>query len=302
MDKISASIIILTKNAEDTLKTVLDRMMSQDYKSFEIIIIDSGSTDETLKIAKNYPLKIINIKPSEFGHGKTRNLGAKIAKGKYVVYLTHDAIPKNAKWLSELIKPLKEKNIAGVYGKQIPKKDENVVDNFFYISLYPNEEHTWEQNKVYQGDNVFSNVNSVIVKDILLKYPFNNSIIVSEDYEWAHRVLKEGYNMFYNPKAIVIHSHSYSFRTLFKRNFDIGVSYKEVYKKNSNSNLDFIRKGISIHLKALNYLIKSGYPQMVPYCIIKDFVKLIAVTLGKNEHLLPKYLKAKFSNYREYWK
>jgi rhamnosyltransferase len=302
MDRVNASIIILTKNAGSTFKTVLEKIISQDYKSFEIIIIDSGSTDETLKVAKNYPLQIISVEPWEFGHGKTRNLGSKIAKGKYIVYLTQDAIPKNTKWLSELIKPLKEKNIAGVYGKQIPKEDENVVDKLFYMSLYPNEEHVWEHNKVYQGDNIFSNVNSVIVKGILLKYPFNDNIIVSEDYEWAHRVLKEGYNIIYNPKAIVIHSHSYSFRNLFKRNFDIGVSYKEVYKKNYNSNLDFIRKGLSIHLKELAYLVKCGHSKMITYCIIKDFIKLLAVTLGKNEHLIPKYLKTKFSNYREYWK
>jgi glycosyltransferase involved in cell wall biosynthesis len=300
MKRIEVSIIILTKNAGSTFKNVLEGVMSQDYKFFETIIIDSGSTDDTLKLAKKYPLKIINIQPSEFGHGKTRNLGAKIAKGKYVVYLTHDAIPKNSKWLSELIKPLKEKKIVGVYGRQIPKENENILDKFFYISIYSKKDHSWRSNKVYQGDNIFSDVNSAIKKDVLVKYPFNDNIIVSEDYEWAHRVLKKGYEIFYNSKATVIHSHSYSIRVLFKRNFDIGVSYKEIYMKNHDPN--FIKKGIRIHLKELNYLVKAGYLQKIPYCIIKDFVKLIAVTLGKNEHLIPKYIKIRFSNYREHWK
>ena len=300
MKEIEASIIILTKNAGCTFKNVLEGVISQDYKTFETIIIDSGSTDDTLKLAKKYPLKIISIKPSEFGHGKTRNLGVKVAKGKYVVYLTHDAIPKNSKWLSELIKPLKEKKIAGVYGRQTPKENENILDKLFYTSIYPKKDHSWRSNKVYQGDNIFSNVNSAIIKDILEKYPFNDSIIVSEDYEWAHRVLKKGYEIFYNSKATVVHSHSYSIRSLFKRNFDIGVSYKEVYKKNYDSN--FIRKGIRIYLEELNYLIKAGYLWKIPHCTIKDFIKFTAVTLGKNEHLIPKYFKVKFSNYREYWK
>lgn len=302
--KIETSIIILTKNAGDNFNKVLKGVFSQDYKNFEVIIIDSSSTDNTLEIAKQYTTKIIKIKPEEFGHGKTRNYGVKLAKGKYVVFLTHDAIPKNNKWLSELIKPLKNKKLAGVFSRQIPKENENEIDKFFYFSLYPEKSMVFKKNNYSMGDNIFSDVSSAIKKDILMKYPYNNDIIVTEDYEWAKRIMNQGYNLFYNSKSKVIHSHSYNLPQLFRRCFDIGVSYKTIYtikNKNTNLNLDFIKNGTKIHIQEMKYLIKHKKIYLIPYAILKDVVKFIAINLGKKSHLLPNSLNKKFSNYERYW-
>lgn len=294
------SIIILTKDAGDVFKSVLDGIFFQNIKFLEVVVMDSGSKDSTLKIAKEYPVKIIEIQPDEFGHGKTRNFGAKIANGSHIVYLTQDAIPSNINWLKELMEPFKNSNVAGVYGRQIPKKDENIIDKFFYLSLYSDKDIMWQNHNSLCVDTIFSDVNSAIRKDILLKYPFDNDIIVSEDHEWAHRVLKEGYSIFYNSKASVVHSHSYNLKSVFKRHFDIGVSYNKINIKQTTFNL--IKKGIHVHLFEQGYIIKNGYFHFIPYCLIKDILKFIALTLGKNAKLLPKYVKVKFSNYERYWK
>ena len=293
------SIIILTKNAGDVFKSVLDGIFTQNIKFLEAIVIDSGSKDNTIKIAKEYPVKIIEISPEKFGHGKTRNLGANLAKGTHIVYLTQDAIPCTINWLKELMMPFKDANIAGVYGRQIPKEDENIIDKYYYLSLYDDKDIVWLSHKHMGVDTIFSNVNSAIRKDLLIKYPFNNNIIVTEDHEWANRVIKEGYVIFYNSKASVVHSHSYNLKTVFKRHFDIGVSYNTI--SNVGTTYHFIKKGIQIHLKEQGYIIKNGYFYLVPYCIIKDILKFIAIILGKNERLLPKIVKTKFSNYERYW-
>ncbi|MCK4667799.1 glycosyltransferase family 2 protein, partial [Candidatus Dependentiae bacterium] len=86
---ISVSIIIPTKNGEKYLDRVLNMLFSQETAfDFEVIIIDSGSKDKTLKIIKKYPAQLIKIRPREFGHGKTRNYGVGISKGKFLVFLT----------------------------------------------------------------------------------------------------------------------------------------------------------------------------------------------------------------------
>lgn len=293
------SIVILTKNAGKMFKSVLDAIYSQTIKTFEVIVIDSGSTDMTLRIANNYPVKIINIAPEEFGHGKTRNLGANIAKGSHVVYITQDAKPHGRNWLKELIKPFSDVAVAGVYGRQIPKKNENIIDKFFYLSLYSDEDMKWEYPLSLAVDSIFSDVNSAIRKDILLEYPFNDDILVSEDHEWAHRILKEGYSIFYNSKASVIHSHTYSLKGLFKRHFDIGVSYNKIQIKLTLFHL--LKKGASVLRYELGFIIKNGYFYYIPYCLLKDSLKFIALTFGKNERIFPKYVKAKLSNYERYW-
>lgn len=297
---IESSVIILTKNAGERFDEVLKAVFNQKKKSFEVIIMDSESTDNTISIAKKYKTKIIKISPTEFKHGKTRNFGAKIAKGKYLVYLTHDAVPANSNWLFELVSPLKNKRIAGVYARQVPRKNENMIDKFFYLSLYPSEDKIWGSKNYSQGDNIFSDVSSAIRKDVLLKYPFDNDIIVSEDYEWAKKILSKGYELFYSSNAQVIHSHSYNFTQLFKRCFDIGVSYKEIYQKEKTKG--FLIKGVKIHIKQLQYLFKNKVSYLIPYAIFKDAVKFLAINLGKQSHLLPNVLNRKLSNYPRYWR
>lgn len=294
------TIIILTKNAGDTFKKVLDGVFSQNYNSFETLIIDSGSTDNTLEIARKYPVKIIQIKPSDFGHGKTRNLGANLVKGKYVVFLTHDAIPANDSWLAELLKPLSDKKTAAVFGSQIPKEDENTLDKIFFQTLYGNKEMVWSANSYTSGDNIFSDANSAIKKELLIKHPYKDDIIVSEDYEWANRIMSYGFKVIYQPKAKVIHSHSYNLVSLFKRNFDIGVSYK--YISNFNNNSSFLKKGLKLLKAEVEYLIKQNNYALLPMVIIRDGIRFIAINLGKNEAIFPKKIKKDYlSAQRWYW-
>ncbi|MGY4884319.1 MAG: glycosyltransferase family 2 protein [Nanobdellota archaeon] len=297
-----SSIVILTRNAGDKLKNTLDHIFSQKYKDFEVIIIDSASTDNTLDIAKKYPVRIKKIKVEEFGHGKTRSLGAKLSKGKYVIYITHDAVPKDNNWLYELINPLKkDKKIAGVYSRQVPKENEKAIERCFYLSLYPDKDKLWGWENFTQGDNIFSDVSSAIKRDILLKHPYSDKIIISEDYEWAIRILKEGYNIFYNSKSQVFHSHNYGLIKLFKRNFDIGVAYRSIYISKEKEG-GFFKKGMKIMGNELKYLAKNKKAYLIPYALLKDATKFLGVTLGKHSNLLPNFLNKWFSNYPRYWR
>lgn len=299
--KNKASIVILTKNAGNNFENTLKGIFSQSYKDFEVIVIDSDSSDNTLDIAREYPVKIIKIKQEEFGHGKTRNFGAKIARGSYIVFMTQDAVPNNENWLSELIKPLKDKKVVGVYSRQIPKGNENIVDKFFYLSLYPDCSKVWDADNFSQGDNIFSNVSSAIKKEILLKHFFNENIILSEDYEWAKNMLKQGYKIVYNAESEVTHSHSYTLKSVFKRNFDIGVSYKRIYESKSKKK-GFLKKGLKIYKNEVAYLIENKKPLLIPYCTLKDMTKYVAINLGKRSQYLPNFINKKLSNYPRYWR
>jgi len=81
------SVVIPVKNGGKTIKECLDGIFTQSLAHMvEVILIDSGSTDNTLDIARKYPVQITRIHPSAYNHGETRNLGAEIAKGEFIVY------------------------------------------------------------------------------------------------------------------------------------------------------------------------------------------------------------------------
>jgi rhamnosyltransferase len=294
------SVIILTRNSAKTIKSVLDGVMKQNFNDYELLLIDTSSTDETLKIAKAYPCRIITINSDDFGHGRTRNYAARIARGEFIVYLTHDSVPESNNWLSELIKPFDDINVVGVYGRQIPRKNENVLDKHFQLSLYGDRAIVWKIDNWCQGDNLFSDANSAVRKQVLLKYPYLNNIIVSEDYEWAAGVLKLGFNIVYTPTASVIHSHSYNIYSLFKRNFDVGVSYKVIYT--SKRNYMFMVNSLGIVKQEIKFLRKTGNAILIPRALFRDLIRFIAIQFGKREQVFSKKLKRDhLSAQKWYW-
>lgn len=298
------SIIILTKNAGAGFSGTLRAVYAQEYaEKFEVIIIDSGSTDETNKIAKGYPTKIVNIKPEDFGHGRTRNLGARLAEGNFLAFLTSDAIPATDKWLSNLTRNFQDPNVAGVYGRQIPKEDTKPMEYFFLSNKYPSYQMVKQagEGKTNMDIIFFSDVNSAIRKEIWEKHPFDDNIIVSEDTEWAKRVLLNSYKIVYEPEAAVYHSHNFSLRTLFQKYFDCGVSFNQ-FASNEYATDKFIAEGLSYTWQEMRFLIGNGYVKWLPYAVLYDLAKFLGVSLGKQEKWLPLSLKKYLGSISYYWR
>lgn len=296
----SVSIIMLTKNAGPIFEDVLRSISSQSFKDFEILVIDSNSNDNTVKTAKGFSEKIINIKREDFNHGKTRNYGVKMAKGDIVVFLTQDAIPQGDNWLINLVKEMDNKNIAGVFGKQIARENAIPMEKFYYRKMYGNKRIIWNSNNINHDEIIFSNVSSAIKKDILLENPFSENILMSEDMEWAYRMIDEGYDILYQPLSVVNHSHNSSAVNIFKRYFDFGVSHSQIL--NNKKRTQFLGKGLSVFLEEIKYIISKKEFRWIPKAIIYYLMKFMGLIMGRNQKFLPGTLKARFSNYRMYWK
>jgi glycosyltransferase involved in cell wall biosynthesis len=221
-ESVNVSIIIPAKNEEENIGKCLEAVYNQEISyRIEVIVIDSGSSDRTLDIVKRYPtVQREQIQSREFGHGKTRNLGAEGSKGDYIVFLNADAIPIDKYWLNSLIAPLtKDKKIAGIYSRHIPKEGCYLYMVRDIQKTMPGESMVRSQAKLLDF-MIFSTVSCAIPREIWRKYPFKDDIIIAEDQEWAGRVLGQGLKIVYEPASRVYHSHNYTPRQLFeiKRN------------------------------------------------------------------------------------
>jgi rhamnosyltransferase len=297
----TVSILIPTKNAGGDFQDTLEAIYAQKYPGeFEVIIVDSGSIDNTLAIAENYSTKVHRIKPEDFSHGKTRNLAASLATSDYLVFLTQDAVPATDRWLSNLIRNFKDSKVAGVYGRQIPRKGTKPMECFFLNTWYPLSRMVKGagRGKLDMSTIFFSNANSAIRKEIWEKYPFDNTLIMSEDQEWAKKVLLAGYKIIYDPEAAVYHSHNYSLKTVFRRYFDSGVSLNQFAGKEYSS---FTSEGLAYTKDEMRFLITHGYIKWLPYTILYDLAKFFGVSLGKREKYLPLALKRRLSLHSYYW-
>jgi len=193
------SIIIRTKNEERWISSCLFSVFSQDFKNFEIILVDNASTDKTCLKAKQFDVKIVSV--SDFLPGKAINIGIENSTGKYICCLSGHCIPTNNQWLSNLVRNLESPNAAGVYGRQQPLSFSHDLDKRDLLIAFGLD------RKVQKKDPFFHNANSMIKRSIWEKIPFDDKVTNIEDRIWSSQVLKAGYEIIYDPEASVYHYH-----------------------------------------------------------------------------------------------
>lgn len=241
--EIDATVVIPTYNGQDYIRQILQALADQEFDgTFEVLIIDSGSTDKTLEILKEFPeVRLHQIANEDFGHGKTRNLAAKLSRGTYVAYLTHDAVPSHSRWLTEILIPLDPKGIGAVavMGKQIPRANcspllkyeiEGVFAGFgpdFGTTIFYKDDFATSEQQI-DALSFYSDVNSATRRDFLLDVIPYRDVPYSEDMAFGRDVIEAGYRKVYAPRASVEHSNDLTLREYGPRIFDEVVGMRKI--------------------------------------------------------------------------
>lgn len=225
------------------------------FHQSEIIVIDSGSTDGTTTLLKKYPVLVHSVTPEEFNHGLTRNLGANLSRGKYVVMTVQDAYPTDDLWLQKLIDGFSlSPDVAGVCGQQVVPhdRDKNPVDWFRPQSIPAMKKFYYGSKELFDalspGDKKnacsWDDVTAAYRRDVLMEIPFRK-IAYGEDAVWAKETLQAGYSIVYNPAATVYHYHNEDFNFSFKRALTVmHLRYRQfgfLYNRPTRSTLDRLR-------------------------------------------------------------
>ena len=225
------SLVIPSKDAGPLFERVLGGLQSQTcWKDVEFVVVDSGSSDDTVALARAAGARVFTIPPAEFNHGATRDFAISQTTSPYVVLLVQDATPDTPHVLEKLVAALKEDNVAGVYARQIPYPDADVITarnlNLHLTGRMSRDVHQLGDAATYEAMKPmekyifsnFDNVCSAIRKDVWEQENFGR-INFGEDIDWAERVLKRGFKTVYEPGAAVVHSHDRPVEYEYKRTY-----------------------------------------------------------------------------------
>jgi rhamnosyltransferase len=303
-------VVIPTKNAARSIDRVLSAVFRQDYPpGFEVLVVDSGSDDETLDIAARYPARTLAIQPSEFNHGGTRNLGAESTRGEYIVFLTHDAEPAGDRWLANLVAPFAgDREIAGCFGRHTANTTSDPIDA---RNLERHFANFGDQTRVFRlepgkdyGDSqwmydFFSDNNSALRRTVWREHPFPITNM-AEDQQWARLVMKVGYAKAYVPDAVVMHSHSYPAREWLRRWYDEFAGYRDM---DSRVQMRGLRDAAAYFVRNsrddVAYLRATGFgPGTQARAVANNLARATGAFLGSNYPAVPAAVRRRLSMQR----
>lgn len=214
MTEAPVSIILRSFNEGWALRETLPALQVQNHRDWELIVIDSGSTDGSVELIRRHaPRHFISIPSSDYNPSRVMNLGMQLAQYDCGIFLNADATPIDANWLRPLAAALQHPRTAAAYSRQVPRPDCRAVFAHDYERCFgPRRDATaW--------DHFFSMVGSGIRKDVWSQRGFLESLQFSEDDEYTRWCRAQGYRIAYCPDSVVVHSHNYTPRQAYKRSF-----------------------------------------------------------------------------------
>ena len=299
-------VIIPTYKPRKEFEKLIGRLQKQEYPIHKIIIINTRTDIFPEELDRsNYKIEITHIEPDQFDHGGTRNMGAGMSDADIVVYMTQDAIPVDEKLIGTFAKIFEENPDIGIaYGRQLPREECNIIERYTRRFNYPEKSLIKTKEDLPKlGIKTFfcSDVCAAYRRNYLLSAGgFENPTIFNEDMIFAGKRIYAGDKVAYVAEAKVIHSHNYTGRQQFHRNFDLAVSqaqHPEVFEGVPSEG-----EGIRMVKATAKYLVRNGYPWKVFMLVYQSGCKYIGYFLGKRYEKLPMWLILKCTSSRKYWK
>lgn len=302
-------VIIPVYMPDQSFFELIEKLETQSVPVNNIIIMNTEEKYfDKLAYGSRFLEKYLNIKTyhlskKEFDHGMTRRTGVMKSDADIFVMMTQDAMPKDAELIEHLIKALEEEKVACAYARQLPREDCNEAEKYMRYFNYPPKSRVKtiaDLNELGIKTYFCSNVCCAYKREIYDTVDgFVRHAIFNEDMLYAAKVLKEGYKIAYVAEAQVIHSHNYTCKQQFQRNFDLGVSqadHPEVFAE-----VPAEGEGIRSVRKTIKHLKEKGFGSKVPYVVFQSGCKYIGYRLGKGYKHLPKGLVMKCTSNKEYW-
>jgi rhamnosyltransferase len=231
----ACSIVIRAYNEERHIGRLLEGIAGQTVKDVQVILVDSGSTDRTLEIARKHPVHVISIQPQEFTFGRSLNLGVQAARGEVVVLASAHVFPVYPDWLEHLLAGFTDEKTALVYGKQSGAASSHFSEQCIFRHWFP------DQSVRRQPHPFCNNANAAIRRSLWEKQPYNELLPGLEDLAWARRMFEQGFSIDYSAEAEVVHVHNETWQGVYNRYRREGMAFKTLHPQERFGFTDFIR-------------------------------------------------------------
>ncbi len=304
-----ADIIIPVYKPDGKFLTLIEKLGKQSVLPNRIIIMNTEQKYYDRLIygtsfqKEHRDMVVKHLSRREFDHGRTRNRGVQYSDTDFFIMMTQDAVPADEYLVERLLEQLGNENVAVAYARQLADGDSSEIEKYTRNFNYP------EQSKIKtKADLETLGIKTFFCSNVCAAYNrkifdelggFVKHTIFNEDMIYAARAVEAGYGIAYTAEARVVHSHDYSNRKQFQRNFDLGVSqaqHPEVFAAYPSES-----EGIRLVRQLIRHLRESGHRSQIPHVMMQSGARYIGYQLGRHYRALPDKMVVRMSNNKEYW-
>lgn len=231
----AASIIVRAYNEEAHIGRLMEGINAQRTKPREVILVDSGSTDSTVTIAKHYGAKIVRIAKEEFTFGRALNVGCEAAEGEILVFVSAHVYPTHDTWLEDLTAPFGNPRVVLSYGGQQGGDTNKYSEHRLFAQWFP------KQGAEQQSGYFCNNANCAVRRSVWERHRYNETLTGLEDLDWAKRAQADGGWLAYVPNASIVHVHEESWKQIRNRYRREAIALRHIDGAAHFTFFDFVR-------------------------------------------------------------
>lgn len=225
----SVSVVIRAFNEGHHLGRLLAGLEQQTVQPDEIIVVDSGSTDDTVQIATTAGCRVVNIPKDQFSFGRSLNFGCQAASGDLLLIVSAHVYPVHSSYIQHMIRPFSESKVDIVYGRQVGDHRTKFSESRIMLKWFP-EESIWDQ-----GHPFSNNANACVRTSTWAAHRYDEDLTGLEDLDFANRVISQGGRVAYVAEAPVVHVHEETWATIQNRYRREAIAYKKIVDNESMS-------------------------------------------------------------------
>jgi len=277
-----ASIVIRTFNESEHLPRLLEAMRSQELGEgldLEIVVVDSGSTDNTVEISREFECRIKHIRKEDFSFGYSLNVGCEFANGDVLVFVSGHCIPASNTWLRELVAPLIDNVAQYSYGRQIGAETTKFSETQIFAKYFP------EHSMLPQDGFFCNNANAAITRGVWQQYQYNETLTGLEDLELAKRLVDDGGSVAYVASAPVHHIHDETWGQVRHRYEREAIAMQDIVPNMQVNSVDAVRFFLSGVLNDFSVaLSKRALAHNSPGILAFRFMQYLGTYRGSRDH------------------
>lgn len=232
------SVVIPVRNRPEGIRRAVDGVLGCkcDRSTFELIVVDNGSTDETARVAAEAGARVIGEPVPN--RCRARNRGAQAVAGKWLAFIDSDCVPEPG-WLASLMRAIADAEShtkrALIAGPVLPSPPTSSVDEYIARRKWVDQEKFLTPGRRFSPPFA-ATANLAVRRDVYLALGGLDPELATagEDADLCWRAAQAGWELHYEPAAAVVHYHRSTLGGLWRQSRDYGIGNAELFARWKN--------------------------------------------------------------------